>query len=198
MLTVPEKKQRLTEATIGLVLKQGYAATSVDEICAAAGVTKGSFFHYFASKEEACLLGMETWCEFWHLIVDEAKLGEIPDPLTRVDRFFDVMQGAYLHEGVDPGCMVGTVAQELSLASEKMKKICEGHLDDWVRITSKLLQDAKTSHPPKTDFDSEELAWWLCSFVQGTLLIAKTRPDREIVITNIKHCRTYVMGLFGK
>jgi TetR/AcrR family transcriptional repressor of nem operon len=49
---MPATKRKLVEAGIKLVRAQGYNATTVDDICAAAGVTKGGFFHYFKSKEE--------------------------------------------------------------------------------------------------------------------------------------------------
>ena len=44
-------RQRLIDATVRLMLRQGFAATSVDRICGEAGLTKGSFFHHFESKE---------------------------------------------------------------------------------------------------------------------------------------------------
>src|SRR5436190_6027470 len=49
---MPEKKRRLIEAAIRLMLRQGFSATTVDQVCAEAGLTKGSFFHYFKSKDE--------------------------------------------------------------------------------------------------------------------------------------------------
>lgn len=195
---IPEKKVRLIEAAVRLMLRHGYAATSVDDICAKAEVTKGSFFYYFSSKEEICLAAMEAWSGYWLGILDEAGFDRIPDPLDRVEHLFRVMEGAYLNPDVDPGCMIGTVAQECSLPSEKFRAICEAHLEVWKVNTSRLLSEAKAAYPPHTDFDADEVAWWLCSFVQGTLLVAKTQRDRAIVNSNIKHCRAYVMSLFGR
>lgn len=195
--TIPEKKGKLIQAAVGLMLRQGYAGTSVDEICAAAGVTKGSFFHYFSSKEDICIAAMDAWAGGWTCILEDAKFDQIPDPFDRVQKLFQIMEHAYLTQP-EPGCLVGTVAQELSLPNEKFRVACEAHLEVWKVATTKLLADAKAAHPPKTDFDPEEVAWWLCSYVQGTLLIAKTRPDRAIVTSNIRHCRAYVNGLFGK
>lgn len=194
---VSDKKQRLIAATVQLIIAGGYSATTVDQICAAAGVTKGSFFHYFASKEVIAKAAMEAWAAGWHQIVDDARLEEIEDPLDRVHKLFETMAHAYIYSPVGAGCMIGTVAQEQARVSDPMREIFLNHFQDWVSRTSGLLEDAKKTHPPKVDFDSEELAWWMQSFVQGTLLIAKTRNDRQFIENNIRHCRAYVDSLFG-
>lgn len=64
-------------------------------------------------------------------------------------------------------------------------------------FASKLLSDAKVAYPPRVNFDPEELAWWLHSFVQGTLLIARSKQEPKFIIANIRHCRAYLDHLFG-
>ncbi len=194
---LPEKKKQLIMAAVQLMVMQGYAGTSVEDICSAAGVTKGSFFHYFANKEEIAKAAMDAWACGWHEIVDAAHLEQIEDPLDRVFGLFEVMSAAYLSSPVGKGCMIGTVAQELARHNEPLREIFAGHFKDWVDRTARLLDEAKAAHPPAIDFDSVEVAWWLQSFVQGTLLIAKSRTDDEFILANIRHCRAYVAGLFG-
>lgn len=194
---VPEKLGKLIDAAVKLVLKQGYSATTVDQICAEAGVTKGSFFHYFSSKEDICFAAMNTWSGYWRGILDEAKFEELEDPLDRVYRLLDTMQAAYLNSPGGVGCVVGTVAQELSSPNDKFRDVCLGHFQDWVTFAAGLLRDAKAARPPKVDFDPEELAWWLHSFVQGTLLIARSKQEPEFIVANIRHCRAYIEHLFG-
>ena len=178
------------------MLRQGFAATTVDDICSTAGVTKGSFFHYFKNKDEICFAAMDAWSAAWVGILEAGNFKDIHDPLDRVKRLFEVMEAAYLSTEVDPGCVVGTVAQERSLSSESLRAACEKHLEDWVRFTTGLLCDAKALHAPASNFDPTELAWWLCTFVQGTMLIIKTQTDRNLVKSNIRHCRAYVLSFF--
>lgn len=191
-----EKKAAIIGAAICLILRQGVAATTLDQICEAAGVTKGALFHYFKGKEEVCLAAMAAWGAHWAGIVAAAQLDEIPDPLDRVYRLLEVMENAYLSSPIGPGCMVGTVAQEQAACSDTYHLATSGHLDDWKGPVAKLLSDAKEAHPPKVDFEPESLADLMLAIVQGTLLVAKTRRDTAIVCNNIAHLRRYIDMLF--
>src|SRR5687768_7529811 len=133
---VPEKLGKLIDAAVKLVLKQGYSATTVDQICAEAGVTKGSFFHYFSSKEDICLAAMDTWSGYWKGILAEARFDQLEDPLDRVHRLLDTMQSAYLNCPVGVGCVVGTVAQELCSPNDKFRDACRAHFQDWVTFAA--------------------------------------------------------------
>mgnify|MGYP002402441801 FL=1 len=195
---MPEKKRRLIEAAVRRMLRYGYAATSVEEICAEAGVTKGSFFHYFASKEEISRAAMDAWAGGWLQILEAARFDAIPDPLDRLERLFDVMAETYLTPEVDPGCMIGTVGQETALANPGLGEQVAAHFDTWTEGVRRMLADAKAAHPPAVDFDPASVADFLLGIVQGTLLVAKTRPDRAVVRNNVAHCRAYVLGLFGR
>lgn len=139
---------------------------------------------------------MAAWICAWHDILDGSGINDIVDPLERLERLFEVMADAYLHSPVGYGCLVGTVVQERATSSESLTASALEQWESWARRTTNLLIAAKSSHPPKVDFEPEEVAWWLQSFVQGTLLIAKAKPDRDFVLANIRHCRAYVMGLF--
>jgi hypothetical protein len=61
-----------------------------------------------------------------------------------------------------------------------------------------LLADAQGAHPPAIPFDPDSVADLMLGVVQGTLLVAKTRQNRAVIVNNIRHCRAYVLGLFGK
>jgi TetR/AcrR family transcriptional regulator, transcriptional repressor for nem operon len=127
----PERKRRLIEAAVRLMLRQGFSATTVDQVCAEAGVTKGSFFHYFASKEEVCRAAMDAWAGGWLDILMAAEFPRIADPLDRLERLFDVMVEAYLRPDVDAGCMIGTVAQEIGASNRGLGEPCAAHFAVW-------------------------------------------------------------------
>jgi TetR/AcrR family transcriptional repressor of nem operon len=195
-LTPPDRKQKLIEAAIHLIRERGYTGTTVDLICAEAGVTKGSFFHYFTSKEDIGEAALNAWMGRWFQGLDSMKFEEIQDPLDRVNALFDLMTMAYLHPDTLNGCLVGTVAQELAPVNRRLGDICERHLNSWLEHTTKLLEDAKRARATTRDFDPRSLAMHMMSIVQGSLLVAKTMRDSDIAANSIAHSRAYVNSFF--
>ena len=81
---VPETKRKLVEAGVDLMRKQGFNATTVDDICAAAGVTKGSFFHYFKTKQEVAQAAMSSFREGRvQDFLNAPSFRKMADPLSR-------------------------------------------------------------------------------------------------------------------
>ncbi len=189
-------REKLVLATVGLILKQGYAGTSVDQICADAGVTKGSFFHHFASKEAIGLAAADWWGAMGTALYAEAWQETDLDPLEQIDRFFEIMIG-FTEREEQCTCVVGMLSQELSLANPALRAACERHLDDWTRNAAKMLAAAKATYPPVTDFDPEAVAWYLNSLWQGSMLVGKTRTRPDMIRANLRLARAWVNGFFG-
>ncbi|MDB6070614.1 MAG: Transcriptional regulator, TetR family [Verrucomicrobiales bacterium] len=192
-----ETRRRLVEATVGLILKQGYSATSVDQICSAASLTKGSFFHHFDSKEAIGLAAADWWGEMGTALYAAAWADPALDPLDQLHRFFDIMIGST--ERVDTGpctCVVGMLSQEMSGTSPDLRAACTRHLEDWTRNTAAMLRAAKEKYPVTRDFDPEETAWFLNCLWQGSMLIGKTRNTPEMIRANLRQARAWVDGLF--
>src|SRR5262245_56780732 len=77
-------RQKLLDAAQELMLAKGYTATSVDEICETAGLTKGSFFHYFEGKEHLARLVAQRFYASWEEMSRAAPFRRQKDPLRRV------------------------------------------------------------------------------------------------------------------
>src|SRR5215471_5713204 len=74
-------RSKLLEAATSIVRKKGYAATSVDELCASAGVTKGAFFHHFPSKDSLAVAALHHWSERSDALFAAAPYHRLDDPL---------------------------------------------------------------------------------------------------------------------
>ena len=92
------------------ILKHGFTGATVDQICAAAGVTKGSFFHHFENKEAIGLAAADWWGAMGTVLYAAAWEQEDLDPLEQLDRFFEIMIG-FTHNPHGPcTCVVGMMS----------------------------------------------------------------------------------------
>src|SRR5215467_8722938 len=82
-------KDKILEAALAVIRTKGYAATTVDDLCAAAGVTKGAFFHHFKSKEELAVAAAEFWSQMTGNLFAQAPYHRHADPLDRVIGYID-------------------------------------------------------------------------------------------------------------
>jgi TetR/AcrR family transcriptional repressor of nem operon len=188
-------RRKLIEATVSLMLKRGFNATTVDEICAEAGVTKGSFFHHFENKDDIGQAVLKAWGEFGQSVYAEAwkQPGE---PLEEIHRLFDIMHG--LTRRPEPCvCLVGMLSQEMSGEHPGFRAACARELDIWTEMFRSRLEAAKQKLKPAVNFDPAEVAWFLNSVWQGSALIGKARQSPEMICANVRLARAYVDSLFA-
>lgn len=195
--TPTETREQLLAAATALMLRQGYARTSVDQICAEAGLTKGSFFHHFANKDALCSAAIDAWGAMGERLYATAWSDPEADPLDQLHRFFDIMISFTTDPDQPCVCMVGMMAQELSLTHPSLGARCADHLARWTAPVARLLTAAKRRHAPAVPFAPERIAWLLNTIWQGSMLIAKTRQTPELIASNLNLARAYVDGLFA-
>lgn len=190
-------RQRLIDATVRLMLQQGFAGTSVDQICKEASMTKGSFFHHFENKEALGIAAVDWWGQMGTALYAEAWKDTTLDPLEHLHRMFDIMVG-FTRRSDDPVvCMVGMMSQEMSATNPVFQAACDKELNLWTTNVAKMLTAAKKRHKPKTKFDPMHVAWFLNSLWQGSMLVGKTCRSQELIRHNLKLARDYVDGLFA-
>jgi TetR/AcrR family transcriptional repressor of nem operon len=192
----PETTRRnLIEATTSLILSQGFNATTVDEICTEAGVTKGSFFYHFENKNDIGQAVVKAWGELGQSLYCEAwkQPGE---PLEEIHRLFDIMDG--FTRGPEPCvCLVGMLTQELAGEHPGFRAACARELDTWTEMLRTRLEAAKQQLKPAADFDPAGVAWFLNSLWQGSALVGKARQSPDLIRTNLRLVRNYVDSLFA-
>ncbi len=192
-----ETRQRLIDATVRLMLRQGFAGTSVDQICSEATLTKGSFFHHFESKVAIVKAAVAWWGDFGTALYAEAWKDPEADPLLQLHQMLDIMGGFTTRPGQTCTCMVGMMSQELAQTHPAIREECARQLKIWSANVAKLLKAAKALHPPAVDFDPDSVAWFLNSLWQGSMLVGKARQSPGMIRTNLQLARRFVDGLFG-
>jgi TetR/AcrR family transcriptional repressor of nem operon len=84
-----ESKTRFLDAALHVIRAKGYSATRVEDICEAAGLTKGSFFHHFDSKEGLALAAADYWIEGSEALFASAPYRDHADPFDRLLAYVD-------------------------------------------------------------------------------------------------------------
>ena len=192
-------RQRLLDVAQELMLKKGFASTSIDEVCKRSNLTKGGFFHYFKSKEDLGKQLLERFCCHSQERMSSCCCGEKKlDPLKRVYRYIDYAIELSKNSSGDKGCLMGTFASELSDTSSDIRDLCVKGFDDWAKVIRKDLAEAKTKYAPKASFDVGSLAEHFVAIFEGSQILAKAKQNRKIIKNNLEHFKRYLKSLFGK
>src|SRR3546814_231526 len=123
-------KAKLLDAALAVIRAKGYTATRLEDICGAAGVTKGSFFHHFKSKEELAVAAADYWSATTGELFAQAPYHRHADPLDRVLGYLDFRK--VLLKGTVPEfpCLVGTMVQEAYDTDPAIRDACDRSISD--------------------------------------------------------------------
>ncbi len=186
------------KAAQGLILAKGFKGTSVDDVCQCAQLTKGSFFHYFDSKQALGLELLARYCESAGKdFYDCCSPMREKDPLKRIYALLDFMVAKSRAMG-SCGCLLGGMSQELSESNPKVRALAEKAFAAMSRAIAGDLSLAKKKYASRVAFSPQELANYLVSLMQGGALLAKVRQDVSIAPANFKHFRQYLKSLYGR
>jgi TetR/AcrR family transcriptional repressor of nem operon len=191
-------RTRLLDAGQRLMLRRGFAATSVDDVCAEAGVTKGSFFHHFASKDE---FGRSLLGHYWtttQQMLQGAPFAALEDPLARLHGYLDLFVALAHDPQVEKSCLFGNLSQELALTDADFRAECAAGFSRWAAQIAADLGEAKRAYAPRSDFDPTSVAEYFIAIYEGSLVLAKANGDAGVLAANVEHFRNYLNLLLEK
>ncbi len=188
-------RRKLLDATLQVVRAQGYAGASVDDICREAGVTKGSFFHHFKSKDELAVAATEHWTGVTGNLFASAPFQAIADPRERVLAYIDFRASLIQGELPDFTCLLGTMVQEAFDTHPSLCEACNVAILTHVRTVELDLAEAKRQYAPKASWEPISVALFTQAAMQGAFILAKAQHSSDVARQCIAHARSYVASL---
>jgi len=189
-------RQKLLDAAMSVIREKGYVATTVDELCARAGVAKGSFFHHFPDKEALAVAAANYWSEMTGALFALAPYHAHKDPLDRVLGYIDFRRGLLQGDVPDFTCVVGTMVQEVYGTNPAIRDACDASISGHAEKVEADIAEAMKERGIRTNWTAKSLALHTQAVLQGAFILAKAKGGADIAASSVDHLRRYVELLF--
>lgn len=191
-----ESKTRLLKAALHVIRARGYTATRIEDVCEAAGLTKGSFFHHFDSKEELALAAADYWSEITSALFAAAPYHQPGDPLDRLLAYVDFRKALLQGDLPDFTCLVGTMTQEIYDTHPAIRAACEKSISGHAATLVPDIEAAIQQYGLNPDWTPESLALHTQGVLQGAFILAKAKHTAAAAAESVDHLHRYIEILF--
>src|SRR5690606_3460027 len=153
------------------------------------GLTKGSFFHHFPSKEALGVAAAAHFADMAEGLFATGPYGDLEDPLDRLLGYVDFRAELIQGDIPDFTCLLGTIVQESYQTHPVLREACDGHMRGHAATVAQDLADAKRRYAPDAPWSPESLALFMQAALQGAFVLAKAGNDAAVARECIEHLR---------
>ena len=193
-------RERLLALAEAAVLEKGFAATSIDELIAGAGITKSGFFYHFKDKSELAKALMQRYTDEHNGVLadifkraDELNEDPLHGFLVALRLFAEMMADL---PGAHPGCLVASFVYQDQLLSREVRELTVAGVQGWRHMFRERLAAIAQRHPPRIAVDLDDLADMANTLVDGGIILSKLMRDREVLPRQIMLYRELVRAVF--
>lgn len=190
-------RTRLLEAARDTIRAKGFSATSVDDLCKSAAVTKGAYFYQFGSKDALGVAAADYWAETTTVLFEGAPYHQPNDPLNRVLAYVAFRKSILVGELPEITCLVGTMVQEVYESSPAIRDACGKSIFGHAATLEPDIRSAMQEHGISDGWTAESLARHTQSVIQGAFILAKAANDSALALEALDHLDRYIRILFG-
>ena len=191
-----ESRRRFLDAAVHLIRARGYEAATIDDLCRAAGLTKGSFFHHFRGKEDLALAAAAHFAAGADALFAQAPYHEPEDPRDRVLGYVDFRRAILQGSLPQFTCLLGTMVQETYETHPALREACETHISAHAAVVAQDIEAARAIHAPRADWTAESLGLFTQAVLQGSFILAKASGGPAVADDCLSHLRRYLELLF--
>lgn len=196
MGTPHQSRMKLIEAAHAVVRAKGYSATRIEDICAEAGVTKGSFFHHFKSKDDLALAAIKAWDENAAALFGTAPYHDLADPLDRLTGYVEYRKAILTGDLPEFTCFAGMIVQETYQTHPVLGAAAGACIDQSAMTLVSDIRAAMKRRGSGGEWTPESLARHIMAVIQGSFILAKATGGRETAAASLDHLRRYLQLLF--
>ncbi|GLZ86363.1 TetR family transcriptional regulator [Metapseudomonas resinovorans] len=172
-----DTRAALIRCGMEILTEQGFMSTGIDAVLKRVGVPKGSFYHYFDSKEAFGQAVLESYARYFAHKLDRYLLQEDVSPLQRLVNFVEDAKAGMLRHQFCRGCLVGNLGQEVAILPEGFRLELESILCSWQDRLAACLREACTAGELSTKADCDGLAAFFWIGWEGAVLRARLTRD---------------------
>lgn len=194
-------KENILKIAEGLMLQKGFSGTSLEEIIAAANITKGGFFYHFENKNELAKHLMLKYQQddevFFNGLFERAdELSE--DALQQMLIFLKLLAKAMENlPDVHPGCLVATFTSANHQLNDEVKNVVAECTLSWHELFASRLEKISQQYPMKIDVTINELSDMLITIIEGGIILSRTLSDQKILAQQILQYRNFLRLIYG-
>ncbi|MFC3721943.1 acrylate utilization transcriptional regulator AcuR [Neoaquamicrobium sediminum] len=172
-------RSQLLRTGVAILTEKGFSAVGIEEMLSAASVPKGSFYHYFDSKDDFGLALIDAYADYFARKLDRWLEASERPPLQRLEDFVaDAREGMARHH-FRRGCLVGNLGQEMGVLPERFRQRIAAVFADWEARTEKCLRAAQAAGQIPREADCEQLASFFWIGWEGAVLRAKLERNAD-------------------
>lgn len=176
--TSSETRERILEAGSKAFVSKSYNGCGLNEILTAAGVPKGSFYHYFKSKEGFGVAVIEQSIDEHSERMKAFFCDRDMSPLARIRAFYGMCRDWYEEHGLARECLIPKLAMEIGQLSEPMRAAIKCGYDQWAAMHAKVIREAQAEDEIDPDSNAEQLANALMNAWEGVTI--RMQIDRDV------------------
>lgn len=171
MLAEQKTRERILSEAAGLVQHKGFTSTSISDILSASGITKGTLYYHFASKEELGLAILERDRDDFLVFLDSVLADGTP--LEALERLFSAALEKHRQAKFVGGCLWGNTALEMSDTDPAYSQIVEQVFNDWIDRIQQVIRAGQKAGEIRSDILAVNLARIVVSTIEGGIMLSR-------------------------